>query len=82
MSTDLPPECRQYLADLVKRGAYADECEALAQAVALLRRREELRAEVQVGIDEANRGHVLPAAAVFERLEPRAKEIEDAAGHP
>jgi antitoxin ParD1/3/4 len=80
MSIELSPENSRYISDLVSRGAFANEAQALDEAVLLLKRRESLRADVQLGIDQADRGELIPADEVFSRLEERADQIENAAG--
>ena len=79
MSIDLSPENSRYIARLVETGAYANEAQALDEAVLLLRKRDELRADVQAGIDQADRGELLPGEEVFKRLEERADQIERSA---
>ena len=69
----------RYIDDAVRRGQYQDPSEALNEAIELLKKRDKLRADVHVGIDQANRGELLPADEVFDQLERRAQEIEDAA---
>jgi len=76
MPYDLSPDNAQFLAKLVASGKFDSEADALDEAVALLIRRERLRADVQAGIDQADRGELLPAKSVFARLERRAQEIE------
>jgi putative addiction module CopG family antidote len=79
MNIDLSAENRRYVRHLVEAGAYSNEGEVLDEAVTLLRKRDELRADVLAGIREADRGEFLPAAEVFARLEQRARQIEEAA---
>lgn len=79
MSIELSPENSLFLSELVTRGAFATESQAVDEAVALLRKREALRADVQLGIDQADRGELITADEVFSRLERRAEQIEDAA---
>jgi antitoxin ParD1/3/4 len=79
MSIEISPENSRYLAELVSRGAFANESQALDEAVVLLRKREALRADVQLGIDQADRGELIPGDEVFSRLEKRAERIEEAA---
>lgn len=76
MIDNLSPDNAQYIDEAVSRGAYPTERQALDEAVDLLRRRDQLRADVQVGIDQADRGELIPAEEVFARLEARAKSIE------
>lgn len=76
---ELSPEHARYIEQLVASGAYDSPQAALDEAVALLIRREQLRADLQAGIDQADRGELIGAEDVFARLERRAREIEAAA---
>lgn len=76
---DISSDNAQYLDDAIKRGTYTDESEALNEAVKLLRKRDQLRVDVGAGINQANQGELLPADEVFERLEERARQIEELA---
>ena len=80
MSTELSPDNKRYIDKLIHAGAYQDEGAALDEAVQLLRKHHELKTDVQRGIEQADQGELLPADAVFTRLENRAAQIEDAAG--
>lgn len=79
MANNLTPESDRYIKQAVASGVYQSEEEALEQAVGLLKKRDELWADVASGIRQADRGELLPAEVVFERLEARARRIESAA---
>jgi antitoxin ParD1/3/4 len=79
MASDLSPENAQYIQAAIESGAYRDERQALDEAVALLKTRDALRNDVNAGIAQADQGQLLPAEAIFERLEKRAREIESLA---
>lgn len=72
----MSPESFGYISDAVRLGIYPTPEAALEEAVNLLKKRDELRLEVQKGIDQANRGELVPAEEVFRRLELRVAEIE------
>ncbi|HEX3871206.1 MAG TPA: hypothetical protein VHV77_12260 [Pirellulales bacterium] len=74
MSLGLPDDLAQFVHDAVSRGAYPTEGALLTEAVRLLRQREELRRQVQAGIDELDRGEAIPAETVFERLRKKLAE--------
>jgi Arc/MetJ-type ribon-helix-helix transcriptional regulator len=76
MANQLSPENEQYIRATVERGTYRDQRQALDEAVALLRTRDVLRSNVGAGNVQAEQGQLVPAEAVFERLEKRAREIE------
>ena len=79
MASNISPDNARYIDEAVKGGVYQDEGQALDEAIGLLKKRDQLRADVRAGIDQADRGELLPAAQVFERLEERARQIEEAA---
>jgi antitoxin ParD1/3/4 len=76
MSIAIPPEITAKVQAFVASGAYANENEVLDQALDLLERRDQLRAIIQVGLDELDRGESLDGDEVFRELEAQAQEIE------
>jgi putative addiction module CopG family antidote len=63
MSITFPPDLEATVQRLVESGRYDDSEAVLREAVRLLeeieRKRDELRAKLQIGIDEANRGELI-----------------------
>ncbi len=75
--------------NLVESGRYGSAAEVILDGLALLRDRELqrkaqadwLRAEIQKGIDSADRGELVPADEVFARLrEKYASQVDEPAG--
>jgi antitoxin ParD1/3/4 len=68
MNVSLTPELEQYVATKVASGMYQTASEVIREALRLLREREdmqqqrleELRREIALGLEEANRGGVVP----------------------
>lgn len=60
MSTQLSPENEQYLQNVVATGLFHDRGEALDKAVELLKRREVLIRDVNLGIEQLERGEGIP----------------------
>jgi len=68
MNVSLTPELEQLVSDKVKSGLYNSASEVVREALRLLKeqdalkayRLEELRREIAVGIEQANRGDVAP----------------------
>jgi Arc/MetJ-type ribon-helix-helix transcriptional regulator len=79
MATDLSPENEHFLRELVNHGTYPNEASALNEAVELLRRRREIVSRIEAGLEQAERGELLPENEVWERLERHAAELDDAA---
>lgn len=76
MSVEISAENERYLQQLVDRGVYRDRAAAIDEAVELLKRRDQLRVDIQAGIEQADRGELIAAEDVFRRLEERARQIE------
>ncbi len=79
MTPDITPENEAYIQQAIRDGRYSNEGQAVNEAVVLLRQRDQLRADVLAGIEQADNGELIPEEAVFAQLETRAQEIEDAA---
>ena len=64
MSSVLPPELQSFIADGIASGRFRSEDEAIVEGLNLLRGRERkleaLRADIQIGVDEADAGLVSP----------------------
>jgi antitoxin ParD1/3/4 len=62
-SHTLPPELERYIADVVASGKFRSADEAISEAVRLLRERERrldlLRADIDAGLDQIERGEVI-----------------------
>jgi antitoxin ParD1/3/4 len=71
--------------ELVESGRYGSGAEVVLDALSLLRDRELLRkaqkdwlkAEIQKGIDSADRGELIPAEDVFDRLEAKYRAMAE-----
>jgi len=71
--------------ELVESGRYGSTAEVLLEGLALLRQREILRkgrdawmkAEIQKGIDSADRGELIPADEVFSRLKAKYRALAE-----
>lgn len=77
MSITLPRHLEQQVQDKVRSGAYHSSEEVLEESLRLLARRdaqqEQLRRDIQVGVDQAERGELVAGEAVFANL--RAKYV-------
>jgi antitoxin ParD1/3/4 len=71
--------------ELVESGRYGSGAEVVLDALSLLRDRELLRkaqkdwlkAEIQKGVDSADRGELIPAEDVFDRLEAKYRAMAE-----
>lgn len=82
MQVMLPPDLEQFVRDLVAAGNCESPNEVVLQSLLLLRdhvelhriRHEQLRKDVAVGLEQANRGELLDGAEVFARLRKRIEQ--------
>ena len=74
MNTEISAVHEQFIEQAIERGVFRSRSEALDQAVAMLKQREELRQAIQAGIDA---GPSVSADQVFGQLERRAAEIDE-----
>lgn len=82
MNVDLPADQQAYLENLVAAGRFPSAAEAIREGVGLLILRERLKEQVQVGIDQADRGEVLDHDTVFGQLRAMLHGAGDAAPSP
>ncbi|MDA0838234.1 MAG: hypothetical protein O3B01_17115 [Planctomycetota bacterium] len=59
MLKSIPADLREFLDAEIATGIYASEEEALTEGLRLLRRRTELRKELQVGVDQIQQGEMV-----------------------
>ena len=68
MAIEITPELASTVQSIYAGGQYASEGEVLATALQLLQQRDQLRRDLQMGIDELDRGERLDADQVFSEL--------------
>ena len=81
MNVSLTPELEQLIHKKVESGLYLSASEVVREALRLLEERdrlnamklEELRKEIQIGIDQADRGELLDGPQVFEKLRTKVR---------
>jgi antitoxin ParD1/3/4 len=83
ISVDLAPALEKLVDDLVDAGRYASRTEVLSAGLRLVQDREakltDLKAELQIGLDELDAGLALDADEVFDELEARLAAMIQAA---
>ena len=75
MQIDLTGDAAHFIEGLVASGEYQSADEAVADGVRLLMGRQQLRAEIQKGIDELDAGQGIEGARVFAELRERSKNL-------
>lgn len=76
MNLNLPAEANEFVKELVAQGKYQNEEAAVVDGVRLLMGREKLRAEIQVGIDQLDRGESCDEETVFAEVDAVLDEVE------
>jgi antitoxin ParD1/3/4 len=82
MPITLPPELEQFIQSQVARGKYASVDDVFLAGIKLLEQRErlyqgrfeELRCEIMVGVEEAERGELLDAESVITGLQEKLRQ--------
>ena len=68
MNVEIPQDQRQIVEQLVASGRYSSVEEAILEGIRLLVSTEGLRRQIQIGIEQADRGEVHDHDTVFEQL--------------
>ncbi|QQR80035.1 MAG: type II toxin-antitoxin system ParD family antitoxin [Deltaproteobacteria bacterium] len=82
MNVSLTPALEEMIQNKVKTGLYTSTSEVVREALRLLEEKdrinliklEALRKDIQVGIDQINRGEVLDGKEVFRRIREKSKK--------
>ncbi len=72
MNVDLPAEQEAFIERLVAAGRYPSPTEAVRDGVRLLMSQERLKQQVDVGIEQADRGELVDHDTVFGQLKAMA----------
>lgn len=78
-SVNLGEQLEAFITEAVKKGRYGSRSEVLREGVRLVQEREakwaRFEAEIQKGIDSADRGELYDAEEVFDRLERKYRAM-------
>jgi antitoxin ParD1/3/4 len=82
MNVNLGPVFDQFVADLLKTGLYQSQSEVLREGLRLLKEREELkrlrlvelRKEIAIGSEQADRSEFVDGEAVFAEIRKRSAD--------
>jgi antitoxin ParD1/3/4 len=69
MNLILPTDADAFIRELVAQGRYQSEADAVAAGVRLLMQQEQLRDDIQAGIEQLDRGDFSEEDAVFSEIE-------------
>ena len=81
MNVSLTPELEQFVQSKVESGLYYSASEVIREGLRMLQEREmlkqiqieELRKEIQKGIEQADRGELVDGEAVFEKIRAKSR---------
>jgi antitoxin ParD1/3/4 len=76
MSIQLPPSHQKAAEQLVAMGRFSSVEDVVSEGIRRLLSAEQLRAQVQIGVEQADRGEVTDHDAVFERLRSLAATLD------
>ena len=76
MNLNLPNEITDFVKGLVSQGRFDSEEAAVVEGIRLLMGREQLRAEIQKGVDQLDNGECLDEEAVFAEVNTEIDRIE------
>jgi antitoxin ParD1/3/4 len=75
MSLELSQELEMMVQTILRTGQYQSESEVLHEALGLLSRRDDLRKDLQAGMEEIDRGEGIDGDQVIQDLEDRAARL-------
>ena len=75
MKVAIPVEFEPFVQSIIGSGTYKTEAEVVGEALRILKKREQLRRDVNDGIKQLEEGEGVDGEEVFERLEKKAEAI-------
>jgi len=75
MNVSIPNDLESFVQNLIISGNYHDPGEVVGTALKMLQHKEQLRREIQTGIEELDQGLGRDADDVFARLMEKAKAL-------
>ncbi|MCC9658874.1 ribbon-helix-helix domain-containing protein [Rhodopirellula halodulae] len=76
MNLNLPSELNDFVKGLVAQGRYNSEEDAIVEGIKLLMGREQLRGEIQKGVEQLNAGEFYDEEAVFDEVNAEIDKVE------
>ena len=80
MTVQIPPDLQEFVRFAVTSGAYNNEGEVVAEALELLRDREQVTQNVLAGIAQLDAGEIVEGEVVFAELQRKAAELSRSIG--
>ncbi len=76
MNLNLPSEVNDFVKGLVAQGRFTSEADAIVEGVKLLMGREQLRGEIQKGVQQLDAGEFYDEETVFNEVEAEIDKVE------
>ena len=76
MNLKLPSEVSDFVKDLVAQGRFNSEEDAIVEGIKLLMGREQLRGEIQKGVEQLDAGNFYDEDTVFAEVNSEIDKIE------
>ena len=76
MNLNLPSEVNDFVKGLVAQGRFTSEEDAIVEGVKLLMGREQLRGEIQKGVNQLDAGEFYDEETVFNEVEAEIDKVE------
>jgi putative addiction module CopG family antidote len=76
MNLNLPDEFNEFVKGLVLQGRFDSEEAAVVEGIRLLMTREQLRSEIQIGVEQLDNGQWFDEETVFAELDAEIDKIE------
>lgn len=76
MDIQIPQEQQAIIEGLIAAGRFSSVQEVISEGIRLLASTEKMRQEIQVGIDQADRGELIDHDTVFAQLKSMATEVQ------
>jgi putative addiction module CopG family antidote len=80
MSIQLPPSDQKAAEQLVAMGRFSSVEDVVSEGIRRLLSAEQLRAQVRIGVEQADRGELTDHDAAFERLRTLAATLDSRVG--
>jgi antitoxin ParD1/3/4 len=77
MNISLSADLENFVQNLVLSGSYPGPDEVVGKALLMLKRHEELRREIQLGIDQLDRGESIGGEEAFAALMEKAQKLSE-----
>ena len=75
IDVSIPAEFEPFVQSAVESGEFGSPADVVAEALRLLKKRGQLRKEIQIGLDQLDRGEAIDGDEVLDRLQRKAEAL-------